>query len=150
MNWPQLMLPVSLHCCGRGGGENQEWSWACEEGRGGRKVFKKLVLFLITQFLIFIGNKLIFPQVKSLLPRMGAGEGSLPVLASTHEPLIIFFSPTSSWGEAVIEQLQWAPGIQPGPNHHKYYKQFFKVGIRDVSVKVKFQFIKQKGEYVIF
>lgn len=88
-----------------------------------------------------IANKLNwFPQVESFSPMAVTGEWPLSALTLTHEPLVIFFSPLSSWGGLLIE-LCWAPGVQPRETHHNknenYFKLVFIVSIKRTNTKTK-------------
>lgn len=58
------------------------------------------------------------PQVKPISPVMVAAGGALPVLTSTHKPFVTF-SPPCPAEEGSVEQLWWAPGIQPQSAQHR-------------------------------
>jgi len=78
--------------------EKQEWSWAREEGRGGRKVFKIWVYFSLS-YSDLIGDKLNeFPQAESGFARDGNWWVSSPCPYLNPRAFHCIFSPLSSWG----------------------------------------------------
>ena len=99
VNCPQPPFPHPPALLGGRGWRIEEQSWAQEEGRdGGEDVFRIWFYFSLS-YSDLIGKKLNrFPWVESVLPMTVIGELSLPVLISTHEPFIVFFSPLSNWG----------------------------------------------------
>lgn len=112
MNWPQFPFPILLHRWGGGQMEKCKWSWAWEEGRqSGETVFSFGCLSSLSQFAIHE-----FSKVRSVSPMAVIAEWSLAVPTWTTNISVYFFFPFQL-KMGCIEQLWWAPGIQPRSTH---------------------------------
>lgn len=68
-----------------------------EPGKKGGVTGINIWFYFSLSYSTTLGNKLNwFPQVRTVLPMTGTGEGSLPAPISTHEPFILFSLPLSS------------------------------------------------------